>query len=78
MVQDYLDTYRPRLAEAYLRTVAALDKYEIPLQHARGGLFIFTDLHEWIHHFAGSQPSPCAESEFTKQSGAPTFSSAAR
>ncbi|KAL3456941.1 pyridoxal phosphate-dependent transferase [Aspergillus heterothallicus] len=57
LVQGYLDTYRPRLAEAYHRTVAALDRYNIPFQQASGGLFIFIDLHGWIHHFADSQLS---------------------
>ncbi|OJJ01955.1 hypothetical protein ASPVEDRAFT_41494 [Aspergillus versicolor CBS 583.65] len=58
LVQDYLNTYLPRLAEAYHRTVSALDEYNIPFEQASGGLFIFIDLHGWIHHFADSQPEP--------------------
>ncbi|KAH6664795.1 pyridoxal phosphate-dependent transferase [Plectosphaerella plurivora] len=59
-VQDFLRTYRQRLAAQYHKTTVALRRCGIPFQPAEAGLFVYIDLGRWIHHFQGTarQSSP--------------------
>ncbi|KAJ4179428.1 hypothetical protein NW755_012513 [Fusarium falciforme] len=60
LVQEYLDVYRLRLANAYQQVATALETHGIPFQRAEAGLFVFIDLAAWIHHFqdpAGGLPA---------------------
>ncbi|KAI8712154.1 Aminotran-1-2 domain-containing protein [Fusarium sp. LHS14.1] len=51
VVQDYLDTYRPRQAAEYHSAAAVIETHGIHFEKANAGLFIFIDLSRWIHYF---------------------------
>ncbi|CAH0054460.1 unnamed protein product [Clonostachys solani] len=53
-VEEYLVTYRSRLAEAYRRAAMALQTCQIPYEPANAGLFVFIDLSAWLQYFVGS------------------------
>uniref|UniRef100_A0A8H7K5Q4 Aminotransferase class I/classII large domain-containing protein n=1 Tax=Bionectria ochroleuca TaxID=29856 RepID=A0A8H7K5Q4_BIOOC len=53
-VEEYLATYRSRLAEEYRRATIALQKQRIPYEPANAGLFIFIDLSAWLQYFVES------------------------
>ncbi|UPK92408.1 hypothetical protein LCI18_003343 [Fusarium solani-melongenae] len=56
-VQQYMTTYRSRLAQAYRTTSSILTENDIPFQEANSGLFVSVDLGGWLEYFTGSDRS---------------------